>query len=387
MNPISIYIHIPFCKSKCRYCDFTSFAGCQPFDEERYLHFLEEEIRLFLHMHPQILMQRTISTIFIGGGTPTALSNKNFHQLLLLLEKHFALQKKSSAIEYTIEANPKTLTEEKVLAMKQFGVNRISLGMQSSDEQELRLLGRIHRFEDSKASVKLLRQFGFDNINLDLMYAIPGQSRASFEQSLRDAVSLSPEHISAYSLILEEGTPLYKLYHQNALTLPSEDEDLAMYETGIDFLSSCGYEQYEISNYAKPNRQCRHNIVYWQSREYISFGVSAHSYLEGVRYANTSDMNEYIDFLQKEKLPVIEQEVLTQEMMFEEKIFLGLRMNRGIHLQEINQRFEIDFLSRYQQVLQKLKTQGLILFDETTLRLTRKGFELSNYVFEQILIV
>lgn len=385
-KPLSLYIHIPFCKSKCHYCDFTSFAGFQSFDEARYLDFLDQEISLFLRAYPCLLSERPIETAFVGGGTPTALSDQHFDRLLAILEEHFSLRHRSSAIEYTIEANPKTITESKALSMKRFGVNRVSLGLQSSNENELRLLGRIHRFADAEESVALLRRIGPDNINLDLMYAIPGQTKASFQQSLQDAVSLSPAHISAYSLILEEGTPLYESYHKGVLTLPSEEEDLAMYEMGIDFLSSHGYRQYEISNYAKNGRQCRHNIVYWQSGEYISFGLSAHSHLNGVRYANTADMDEYLLLIQNEKLPVVEREVLTKEMIFEEKIFLGLRMNQGIRLPEINQQFDIDFLNRYQSVLQRLYEQELILYDQDRLRLTRKGFELSNYVFEQILI-
>lgn len=384
-KPISIYIHIPFCLSKCLYCDFASFSGGTQEQQKEYLNLLGREIRIFLRENPDFTEEYRVRTLFIGGGTPTALSDRDFTRLLSILSRSLHLRGENTPEEYTLEANPKTLTPAKVQAMKEFGITRVSLGLQSSQPAELKALGRIHSFEDAAASVALLRSQGFADINLDLMFAIPGQTLSSFTRSLEDALSLSPTHISAYSLILEEGTPLQQLQEQGRLLLPTEEEDLLMYEKAIDFLQERGYSQYEISNFAKEGKQCLHNIVYWEAKEYVSFGLSAHSHYRGCRYANSSSMEEYRSLLQKDGLPLVEKEVLTETMRFEERIFLGLRMNKGIFLPDLDRDFRIDFSLRYRDKLQALIRQELIHPDREHLRLTRKGFELSNYVIGELL--
>lgn len=383
-KPLSLYIHIPFCQSKCLYCDFVSLEGKVSEMGERYLESLAKEIDLFIADHPTLLAHRTIETIFIGGGTPTALTDEQFDRLLAILSNRFGVAF-SATLEYTVEANPKTLSPGKIRSMIDRQVNRVSLGLQSSVSTELTALGRIHSFADATDTVAELRSYGLHNINLDLMYAIPGQTLTSFRQSLEDTVSLEPAHISAYSLILEEGTPLFRQYATGNLSLPSEEEDLAMSDLAVTFLEDRGYHRYEISNFAKNNQQCRHNMVYWNSGEYISFGLSAHSYLDGVRYANTSDMTIYLESLAKEKLPITQWEVITKQMAFEERIFLGLRMTQGLSISGLNQEFQMDFLSKYDLVLKRLEREGLIVCDRERLRLSCKGFELSNYVFREIL--
>ncbi|MDO4719467.1 MAG: radical SAM family heme chaperone HemW [Peptostreptococcaceae bacterium] len=384
-KPISIYVHIPFCLSKCLYCDFASFSGGTEDQQREYLGLLQREIGIFLKENPDFTKDHAVRTLFIGGGTPTALSDRDFSDLLSMLEETLALSAAEDLKEYTVEANPKTLTPAKVEAMKKFDITRISLGLQSSQPEELKALGRIHSFEDAAESVALLRSQGFSDINLDLMFAIPGQTLSSFTRSLEDALSLSPTHISAYSLILEEKTPLQQLQEQGRLLLPTEEEDLLMYEKATDFLQERGYSQYEISNFAKEGRQCLHNIVYWEAKEYISFGLSAHSHYRGRRYANSSSMEEYRSLLQKNRLPLVEEEVLTERMRFEERIFLGLRMNRGIFLPDLDRDFGVDFALIYREKLQALLRQELIHPDREHLRLTRKGFELSNYVIGELL--
>lgn len=383
-KPLSIYIHIPFCRSKCLYCDFVSFSGFQADTIQTYLLALKQEMQIFKTGYHDVLKSYEIDTLFIGGGTPTALSEESFAQLLKITDEAFASEY-SPHIEYTVEANPKTITKYKADALQHYGINRVSLGLQSSNPQELRTIGRTHRFDDAKQSVEILQRHQIQNINLDLMYCLPGQTLSSFERSIEDALSLSPSHLSAYSLILEEGTALHRMHQKGQILLPSEEEDLSMYDRLIHLLKARDYHQYEISNYARSSMQCRHNINYWTCGEYLAFGLSAHAHFQGVRSANTSDLTAYITQIHQAKLPIQEKETISKEMAFEERIFLGLRMNCGLSIPKLNRDFDMDFIGRYDKILQKLAGDGLLIYDEAHLQLTQRGFELSNYVFREIL--
>ncbi len=417
MKPLSIYIHIPFCMSKCFYCDFNSCIAEDNF-KKQYLEDLISETKLYSHS----LTQYEISTVFIGGGTPTSLSDDDFEKMLSFFysqffannseiftinsqlqerffsPEHFSSQsdspessaeisnnKKNPVIEYTVEANPNSLSASKVGAMKKYKINRVSLGMQSSDEKELSIIGRTHSSEDVKKAVSLLKENGINDINIDLMYAIPSQTMESFSKSLDYAIALSPTHISCYSLILEEGTRLHELYTQGKLHLPSEDEDIAMYEMAVEKLHNSGYIQYEISNFSKPGFECRHNIAYWDLKDYLGLGLSAHSYMQNIRFSNTEGIQDYHLMISENKKPVTDDEYIDLSKSFDEWIFLKLRMIKGISVQSINKNFDIDFLNQYAVQLGGLKSEGLLEYDSVRVYLTLKGFELSNYVFLTLL--
>lgn len=403
MKPLSIYIHIPFCLSKCYYCDFNSCISDDA-AKKQYLKDLYNEMKIY----GPLIKKFSLSTIFIGGGTPTSLSDEDFEQLLayvhsqLLPEKtnkHFIednlnilrpinsafMENTASGIEYTVEVNPNSVSAAKAAAMKKYSVSRVSLGMQTSDPDELSLIGRTHAAEDVRNAVTLLKSNGITDINIDLMYAIPSQTMDSFSRSLDYAISLSPSHISCYSLILEPGTRLYDLYNQGLLDLPSEDADIAMYEMAIKKLREAGYIQYEISNFSRLGYECRHNIAYWELQDYLGLGLSAHSYVNDIRFSNTEDIKDYHGLLSENKKPVIVEEYIDPLKSFDEWIFLKLRMNKGIDIQSINEKFGIDFTDKYSEQLTRLNKEGLLNYDKDRLYLTVKGFELSNYVFLTLL--
>lgn len=377
---IGVYVHIPFCIRKCSYCDFISFPTSQELISS-YLDSLEIEISLY----KKKIENYTIKTIFIGGGTPTSLDNNSFDRLLKIIDSGLSLSQNKAFIEYTVEANPKTITKEIAESMVYYGVNRVSLGLQSSNEKELQLLGRVHTFDDLFDSINILRANSIDNINVDLIYGLPNQSIETFQKSLEDLMTLSVDHISCYSLILEEGTRLYDMEKSGAVSMPSEEDDLLMYETAISFLEKNDYKQYEISNFAKDNKKCLHNIIYWKNKNYVGLGVSAHGFLDKVRYENANNMEDYISLINYNKYPIVKTEKINSKMLFEEWIFLRLRMNEGISFDEINSEFDIDFKDKYSNILDKLKKDSLVEFNEERFFLTTKGFELSNYVFLEIL--
>jgi len=379
-NEIGIYVHIPFCIRKCSYCDFISFPTSKELINS-YLDSLEIEISLY----KKKIDHYTIKTIFIGGGTPTSLDNNSFDRLLKIIDRGLSLSQNKASVEYTVEANPKTITKEIAKSMVYYGVNRVSLGLQSSNEKELQLLGRVHTFDDLSDSISILRANSIYNINVDLIYGLPNQSIETFQKSLKDLMALSVDHISCYSLILEEGTRLYDMEKSGAISMPSEEDDLLMYETAILFLEKNGYIQYEISNFAKQNKKCLHNIIYWKNKDYLGLGVSAHGFIDKERYENADNIEDYASLLNENKYPIVKKEKIKKEMLFEEWIFLRLRMNEGISFDEINSEFDIDFKDKYSNILDKLRKDGLVEFNEESFFLTTKGFELSNYVFLEIL--
>lgn len=366
---LEIYIHIPFCVQKCAYCDFLS----APADEavrERYIDALKEEIR----QQKSFGSEYKVISIFIGGGTPSILEGAQIAEILKEIRNYFAVE---ADAEITIECNPGTLSEDKLSCYKKSGINRLSLGLQSADNQELKLLGRIHTYEKFLESFSLARKVGFGNLNVDLMSALPGQTRDSWQETLRRVIALNPEHISAYSLIIEEGTPFYERYKpggREEYLLPDEDMERQMYYDTGDILKAAGYERYEISNYAKPGFTCRHNLGYWERREYLGLGLGASSLIKGVRYHNNRKLSAYLkgDYTHEEV------QKLTRQEEQEETMFLGLRKAEGVLLTE-------ELLEVYKGTLQRLQHKGLLLWEGGRVRLTDLGIDVSNYALAEFL--
>ena len=379
---LELYLHIPFCIRKCSYCDFLSFAADESL-KERYAGQLIEEI----HAKSAAFADREISTLFIGGGTPSILKAESLAEIMAAVRADFAL---AADCEATIEANPGTLTADWLETCRAAGLNRLSLGLQSADDGELRTLGRIHTWEQFLASYGMVRRAGFENVNVDLMSALPGQSLASWERSLREVTALEPEHISAYSLIVEEGTPFCERYSgAGAKLLPDEDTERAMYRAAKEILGQAGFERYEISNYAKPGRACRHNIGYWTGEEYLGLGLGASSYVDGWRFSNTGDMERYLAAGRAEMCKAAFYENVTrttEQSRMEEFMFLGLRMVRGVPEDEFARRFGKTMDEVYAPVLRQMEELGLMEKDGAFWRLTERGIDVSNGVMAEFLL-
>lgn len=373
---ISLYIHIPFCLRKCSYCDFLS--GPQSAEErERYVQALIREIRA----QEDCPRGTCADTVFFGGGTPSVLSADQILRILQALRETFSIL---ADAEISLEMNPGTADGEKLRALKKAGINRLSMGVQSMHDEELRLLGRIHTAQEAGEAFEAARAAGFDNINIDLMSALPGQSFETWADSLRQAVQWGPEHISAYSLIIEPGTPFSQLYEAGKLPpLPDEETDRKMYHFTRDFLAQYGYARYEISNYALPGRECRHNSGYWTGRPYLGFGIGAASYVNGTRFSNTSDLKTYL-----EEGSCIRSEIhrLSQQEKMEEFMFLGLRMTAGVSAASFAARFGKTLEEVYGNVIQKHLKQGLLEVSGDGFRLTERGTDVSNYVMADYLM-
>ncbi len=355
-----LYIHIPFCIKKCRYCDFISFTDkCAFYDE--YIDALLVEAKEYKDL--------LFDTVFIGGGTPTVLSSKQLKKLLSGIKS--TLNIKDTA-EFSMEANPKTLTEEKLITLSRNGVNRISIGVQSFSGTELSFLGRIHTSQDAIKTIELVKKY-FDNFNIDLMFALPDQKKEDVLSSLNTALSLSPTHISCYSLILEEGTPLFEEYEKGKLTPLDEDTDRNNFEAICKALNENGYNRYEISNFSKNGYECKHNLKYWDCEQYIGLGVSAHSYYNNKRFYNTSDFNSYINgSFHDEFITLLEKDKMSEFMI------MGLRKTDGISLLEFEKRFSKNPYNIYD--IEKFEKLGLIINDGKNLRLSRRGLDISNSV-------
>lgn len=377
---VELYIHIPFCVKKCAYCDFLSAPATENTIEE-YVDALIKEIEV---CGRSVVQQ--ISTVFIGGGTPSILTEEQISRIMKSLREHFILQDDA---EITIEANPGTVTENKLMTYRQCGINRISFGLQSTVDKELQLLGRIHTFRQFVDNFKLARKCGFDNINVDLISAIPGQKRESWEQTLRDVIALSPEHISAYSLIIEEGTPFAKQYGpgcKGEAMLPCEVDEREMYHLTDVLLKEAGYHRYEISNYAKPGKECRHNLGYWERTPYLGLGLGAASLTEReVRYHNVTDLKTYMEHSANLHMLRTDIEELSETEAMEEFIFLGLRKMEGISLSEFEAAFGKTLQECYGKGIDKMTRQGFLEEKQGSLRLTQAGIDVSNQVFAEIL--
>lgn len=372
-----VYIHIPFCVKKCKYCDFNSFK-MNLCDKKRYLDDLNKEIK----MYSGECADRIVDTIFFGGGTPSILSCDEIECLMKCVKDSFNI---SDDAEITMECNPGTIDRKKLEAIKRSGINRLSIGLQAVQNHHLSYIGRIHTYEEFEKNFKEARSVGFDNINIDLMFALPNQTEDDWKESLEKVVRLNPEHISAYSLIMEEGTELFDMYEREEFELMDEDRDIDMYEYTISYLKNNGYNQYEISNYSKEGKECRHNIIYWQCDNYLGLGAGAAGYLARDRYTNESNLNSYHKKIESGKKPIISVENLSDEEMMEEMVFMGLRMNSGINRIDFKNRFGVEFCDKYKKQVEDLVERGLLSVVDENIKLTQKGREISNSVFLEIL--
>lgn len=377
---LELYIHIPFCVKKCAYCDFLSGPASDSKVEE-YVRALVTEIGYY----QEFSKKYEVSTVFFGGGTPSLLTGEQMQRIMDALRQSFLFRE---AVEITMEANPGTVTVEKLRAYQKAGINRLSFGLQSVNNEELKLLGRIHTYEEFLESYEAARNAGFQNINVDLISAIPKQTIRSWEQTLQTIIRLQPEHISAYSLIVEEGTPFAKLYgegYEMEHLLPTEEEERRMYERTEELLWEAGYHRYEISNYAKEGYECEHNLGYWERKEYLGLGLGASSLIEETRFSNTEVMEEYLQNVKNPQLLRKGQEGLDRQEQMEEFVFLGLRKMKGIREERFADLFGEDIWNCYGDNLKRMIQEGLLEKEEGALRLTRKGIDISNYVFAEIL--
>ena len=363
MKPLELYIHIPFCVSKCKYCDFLS-APSSARERNVYVEELCDRIR----SHKMTAEKYLITSIFVGGGTPSILEPEQMLTIFAAVKDTFQI---SEDPEITIEMNPGTVTEEKLQAYKKAGVNRLSIGLQSVNDEELRTLGRIHTYSDFLTTYEMARRNGFENINVDLISAIPHQTPESWNQTLETIAKLNPEHISAYSLIIEEGTPFYERYGEgrHADELPDEDEERQMYQNTKEILASYGYHRYEISNYAKEGYECRHNLGYWERTEYLGIGTGAASLIDNRRW-NEGE----------------EPHVLSLQEQMEEYMFLGLRKIKGVSIRQFTDLFGSSMEQIYGDVLKDMKQKGLLEEAEGYVRLTERGIDVSNCVMSEFLL-
>ena len=420
MEELELYLHIPFCVRKCAYCDFLSHTP-EKGEIEAYVKALKEEIASYENVFDSC----QVSTIFFGGGTPSLLTAEQMKEILDGVRTYFRLE---DTAEITMELNPGTATRENLIGYRSAGVNRLSIGLQSVHDKELKMLGRIHDYQMFLNTYQAARKAGFENINVDLISAIPGQSVESWEESLRTVVGLNPEHLSAYSLIIEEGTPFYEIYgEENQETgqihgkkqreekeetegsqriadvtceedcgkqagkekLPSEEEERLIYERTREILAEYGYQQYEISNYAKPGYECRHNLGYWERVPYLGLGTGASSLIryqgKEYRFHHVTEVEEYIKLAGTPEKLVREPEEVVRRAQIEEFMFLGLRKSQGIGKSEFRKRFGVPIEEIYGDILQKQEGQGLIRIEAERISLTKRGMDLSNYVFAQYL--
>ncbi len=402
---LELYIHIPFCVKKCDYCDFLSFPA-DGRTQKRYVDALQKEIICYGALYPD----RKITTIFIGGGTPSWLDEEEIAQILDAVREAFEVERDA---EITIECNPGTATAHKLVRYKEAGINRISIGLQSAHNEELALLGRIHTYEQFLKTYDLARKAGFSNINVDLMSALPGQTVGTFSDTLKKVLALRPEHLSAYSLIIEEGTPFYERYREDEKhreagepteLLPDEEQEYAVTKLTQRRLQEAGYHWYEVSNFAKPGYECRHNIGYWKRADYLGVGLGAASLIDNVRYANVRDLAGYCkgcealweEYSRKEDRERFAEKVrntlcmsvenVTREEQMEEFMFLGLRMTEGISRAEFEQNFGTTIEAVYGDALRQLQKEGLLVKQEGRICLTERGMDVNNYVVEQFML-
>lgn len=409
-NNLELYIHTPFCVKKCAYCDFLSFPA-DTNTQTQYVHALLNEIRFY----GERMGDYQVSTIYIGGGTPSWLEPELLVAIMDQVYKSFRVREDA---EVSIECNPGTVTTAKLEAYRRAGINRLSIGLQSANNEELKMLGRIHTYEQFLKTYELARNAGYTNINVDLMSGLPHQSAESFADTLQKVIRLKPEHISAYSLIIEKGTPFYEKYKFDMVRqeagmqtelLPTEDDVYKMLKLTQLVLAKAGYDRYEISNYAKPGYECRHNIGYWTRENYLGLGLGAASLVDNVRYSNTRELDEYTAichdltilppevFAPEDGMAAPERNwfgsnlhteatVVSRKGQMEEFMFLGLRMTDGIARDEFEHNFGMPIEAAYVQVLPELQAQGLIEKREGRIYLTDRGMDVANYVMAQFLL-
>ena len=372
MEDLSIYIHIPFCNSKCYYCDFVSFPG-QLNRVEDYINSLIIELSLY----KKELKNYRIKTIFIGGGTPSTIDSKYIYRILDYIYKNFNTYKD---MEISIELNPGTLELDKLNIYKEAGINRVSMGLQTLNNDILNKLGRIHNDKDFFHSYDMLKQVGFDNINVDLIFGLPDQTVSDGMKDIETLVELGVKHISYYSLIIEPGTLMDQWYQQNELNLLDEDDERKLYHDVRNYLKEKGYDHYEISNFSLKGYECKHNMVYWKIKPYLGVGLSSHSYINGKRFWNTHNLKDYIDKLYDSILPIEEEETISKEIEMAEFCIFGLRLMKGIDKGEFRNRFNLNLSENYKNTIDKHKRTGLLFEDDHNISLTDKGLDLANLV-------
>ncbi|MGL4790872.1 MAG: radical SAM family heme chaperone HemW [Anaerotignaceae bacterium] len=378
MNDLSLYIHIPFCKKKCLYCDFPSFADSEPYYEDYTKALVNEIIGV-----SKEASHKKVKSIFIGGGTPTAMPSKLIGKIMDTVLNNYNV---CNNAEITIEANPQTVDRKYLTELKAMDFNRISFGVQAWQNSHLQTLGRIHTNETFVINYNEAREVGFKNINCDVMFSLPNQTILDWEETLEKIMKLNPEHISAYSLIVEEGTPFKEKFDKGLFKPIDEKLDREMYYLLKEMTKDKGYIQYEISNFAKDSYESVHNIRYWETREYLGFGLGAHSYFEGNRFNNKYSLKDYIS-LKGNFVKLRENiEALEEKQKIEEFMFMGLRMNKGIDFSEFKHRFKTDINDIYKKEIEELEDLKLVIVDKDKLFLTEKGFDLSNVVFEKFII-
>lgn len=374
---LGLYIHIPFCVKKCEYCDFLSW-NAEEEERQQYVAALLSEIESYR----EFAKGYRVSTIFIGGGTPSVLLPKQMEDILQKIYEIFELERRA---EITIEVNPGTVDEEKLQCYKENGVNRLSMGLQSVKDEKLRLLGRIHTYQEFVESYELARKAGFDNISIDLISSVPGQTLQEWKEELETAAAQNPEHISVYQLIIEEGTPFYEKYAEHPELLPDEETSREIYLWTGKFLKEAGYEQYEISNYAKPGKESRHNLKYWERGDYLGLGLGAASMVRNIRMSNTKDMRTYLERCDKPKTMREDVQFLEEPRQMEEFMFLGLRKTRGVSKKEFKRIFGREMDMVYEKALHKCLENGMLLAHKDRIFLSEGGTLLSNMVLSEFL--
>lgn len=383
-----LYIHIPFCRQKCFYCDFPSFAGREK-KIDKYLQALEQEFAL---LRQRVLPKENVRdieskfaprTIYIGGGTPTALNANQLEKLLEIVQKYVVVAK---AEEFTVEMNPGTVDRGKLLLLQQAGVNRLSVGVQSFDDHCLQKIGRIHTAQDAVNTIELAHNLGFGNISLDLIYGLPQQDMEILTKSVERALTLPVQHISIYGLQLEEGTAFQRMTDMGKLHLPTDELVEVMYDYIVEKLPEAGYQRYEISNYALPGYESKHNLSYWQDVDYLGLGSGAHSYWQGTRYENPIGIDDYISVLEAGRLPATLEEQVDRQAHMEEYCFLGLRTAAGIDKNLFQQKFGVDLFTVYGRTIEKLVAQDLLQHTARGIALTTLGMKYGNQVFGEFLL-
>lgn len=374
----SAYIHIPFCEHICHYCDFNKvFLQGQPVDE--YIQMLKEEMRFQLAAYPT----DELKTIFVGGGTPTSLNEKQLAILCETIDEMLPLNKQFG--EYTFEANPGDLSREKLEILYNAGVNRLSFGVQSFNDQLLQKIGRTHRAADVYETIELAQKVGFSNISIDLIYGLPGQTMEDFQDTLNRALALDLPHYSSYSLIVEPKTVFYNLMQKGRLNLPPQELEASMYERVMEVMERHGLHQYEISNFAKTGFESQHNLTYWNNAEYYGIGAGAHGYTQGKRIANYGPLKKYITPLQAGKLPVLEEHLVSLGEQMEEEMFLGLRKTEGVALEPFKEKYFVEMEEVFSQPLKQQVEKGLLTIEDGFVQLTKQGRLLGNEVFQAFL--
>ncbi|WP_039041709.1 radical SAM family heme chaperone HemW [Sporosarcina sp. ZBG7A] len=373
-----IYIHIPFCHQICHYCDFNKvFFENQPVDE--YIETIDKELSLLKQSGADFTK---VETVFFGGGTPTALTAKQLERLLEIVHSYINVK---ALTEFSTEANPDELTIDKLSVLKNGQVKRLSLGVQSFDADLLKKIGRSHSPKQAIDVVNNARRAGFENISIDMIYALPGQTQAQWKDTLDQALALELPHYSGYSLIVEPKTVFYNLMNKGRLPLPGEDEETVMFAELIDRMERAGRSQYEISNFAIPGSESIHNMIYWENDEYAGIGAGAHGYLNGVRYANIAPLKRYMEHVETGELPRKEENTVTLQESMEEEMFLGLRKTEGVSIQHFAEKFGITMDEKYGAVIQNLMQKDLLELHENRIRLTRNGIFKGNEAFQQFL--